>query len=103
MNNAVTKADLVQCLFDTLGINKREAKEVVDLFFDELAAALVRGESIKLPGLGVFTPKHKTPRIARNPKTGESVTIEKRRVVVFKPMESLKQKVQSHDRSASSI
>ena len=97
--SAVTKADLIQHLFAVLGINKREAKEVVDLFFDEIIAALVRGETVKLPGFGVFTPKSKTPREGRNPKTGKSVIIGKRRVVTFKPAEPLKIKIQAYGES----
>lgn len=91
---AVTKADLITHLFEVLGINKREAKEVVDLFFDELSAALVAGDVIKLPELGMFSTQTKAARQGRNPKTGEKVTINPRRVVVFKATDSLKQKIQ---------
>jgi integration host factor subunit alpha len=94
--SAVTKADLVEHLFSVLGINKREAKEVIDLFFAEIAEALVRGETVKLPGFGTFTTKHKTPREGRNPKTGKVYPIEERRVATFKPAEPLKIKIQAY-------
>lgn len=96
---AVTKANLVQHLFTVLGINKREAKEVVELFFDEIITALARGETVKLPGFGVFKPRSKTPREGRNPKTGKTVIIEKRRVVTFKAAESVKIKIQAYGES----
>lgn len=97
--SAVTKSDLVEHLFAVLGINKREAKEVVDLFFEEIIAALARGETVKLPGFGVFSPRSKTPREGRNPKTGKSVIIPQRRVATFKPAEPLKIKIQAHGES----
>ncbi len=94
--SAVTKSDLIQHLFSTLGINKREAKEVIDLFFAEIAAALVQGEAVKLPGFGTFMLKNKTPRVGRNPRTGKTVTIGQRRVATFRPAQSLKIKIQAH-------
>jgi len=98
--SAVTKADLIQHLFDVVGINKREAKEVIDLFFLEIANALARGETVKLPGFGTFTPKNKTPREGRNPKTGKSVIIGQRRVATFKSAEPLKIKIQAYGEPA---
>ena len=99
MSSTVTKIELVQHLFDTLGINKREAKEIVELFFEEIIQALVSGEAVKLPGFGVFMPKNKTSREGRNPKTGEIVIIEKRRVATFKAAGSLKASIQAHAQS----
>lgn len=98
---AVTKADLIQYLFEVLGINKREAKEVVELFFEEISAALINGEVVKLPGFGVFKTKTKAAREGRNPKTGVKVTIDPRRIVVFNAADSLKQKIQSYGQSTT--
>jgi integration host factor subunit alpha len=96
---AITKADLVQHLFDVIGINKREAKEIVELFFDEIVQALARGEPVKLSEFGVFRLKDKAARAGRNPKTGEPVTITARRVVLFKAHEALKTKIATYVKS----
>lgn len=93
--STVTKAHLIQHLYDTMGINKREAKEVVSLFFDTISASLIQRESVKLSGLGTFTSREKAPREARNPKTGQPVMIPQRRVATFKTAPSLKTKIQS--------
>ncbi len=93
---AVTKADLVERLFNVLGINKREAKEVVDILFEEITHALERGESVKLSGFGVFDWRDKKERPGRNPKTGEEVAISARRVVTFRAGEKLKIKVEAY-------
>jgi integration host factor subunit alpha len=90
MPSSVTKAVLIQHLSTVLGVNKREAQDVVNIFFHEITEALARHETIKLPGFGVFTPKHKTSREGRNPKTGEIVRIEERRVATFKAAPLLK-------------
>jgi integration host factor subunit alpha len=93
---ALTKADLVERLFNVLGINKREAKEVVDLLFDEIIQALERGENVKLSGFGVFDWRDKKERPGRNPKTGEPVAISARRVITFRVGENLKSKVETY-------
>jgi integration host factor subunit alpha len=93
--STVTKAHLIQHLYDVMGINKREAKEVVSLFFDTISASLIQQESVKLSGLGTFKSREKAPRATRNPKTGEPVMIPRRRVVTFKTALSLKMKIQS--------
>jgi integration host factor subunit alpha len=90
---AITKADLIQHLFNVIGLNKREAKEIVELFFDEIVQALTRGETVKLADFGVFKLKDKAPRVGRNPKTGETVTITARRVALFKAHDTLKNKI----------
>jgi len=79
----LTKAELAELLFEHVGLNKREAKDMVDAFFAEINDALVRGESVKLAGFGNFQLRDKTARPGRNPKTGEVVTIAPRRVVTF--------------------
>ena len=72
---SLTKAEMSEALFDELGLNKREAKELVDLFFEEIRSALARGEQVKLSGFGNFDLRDKNERPGRNPKTGEPVHI----------------------------
>ncbi len=91
----ITKSDLANLLHDNLGVNKREAAEIVMSFFDEICAALERGETIKLSGFGVFCLRNKNSRPGRNPKTGEMIPISARRVVMFHPSHILKDMV--HD------
>ncbi|MDQ4147917.1 MAG: integration host factor subunit alpha [Pseudomonadota bacterium] len=93
---ALTKADMAERLFEELGLNKREAKELVELFFEELRAALQRGETIKLSGFGNFILRDKNQRPGRNPKTGKEIPITARRVVTFRPGQKLKAKVEAY-------
>ncbi len=86
----LTKADMAESLFNELGLNKNEARELVELFFEELAAPLAVGEQVKLPGFGNFDLRDKKERPGRNPKTGEEIPISARRVVIFRPGEKLK-------------
>ena len=89
-SRTITKAELADALFAKLGLNKREAKDMVDAFFDEIRAALERGESVKLSGFGNFQLRDKPQRPGRNPKTGEEIAITARRVVTFHPSQKLK-------------
>ena len=93
---ALTKADLAEMLFDELGLNKREAKEVVEMFYAEIVNALENNDSVKLSGFGNFDLRDKKSRPGRNPKTGEDVAISARRVVNFKPGQKLKKRVEMH-------
>lgn len=93
---AVTKAELAMALHETLGLNKREAKELVDLFFEEIRQSLEAGENIKLSGFGNFVLREKRQRPGRNPKTGERIPVTARRVVTFRPGHKLREKVESH-------
>ncbi|RLA17754.1 MAG: integration host factor subunit alpha [Gammaproteobacteria bacterium] len=93
---AVTKADLAEKLFDELGLNKREAKEVVECFFEEIKSSLESGDQVKLSGFGNFDLRDKTPRPGRNPKTGEEIPITARRVVTFRPGQKLKSRVEAY-------
>ena len=88
--HTVTKSELADALFERLGLNKREAKEMVDAFFDEIRLALERGESVKLSGFGNFQLRDKPQRPGRNPKTGEEIAITARRVVTFHASQKLK-------------
>ena len=93
---ALTKADMVDRLFDELGLNKREAKELVEQFFEDVSQALVDGQFVKLSGFGNFELRDKRQRPGRNPKTGEEIPISARRVVTFRPGQKLKQRVDEH-------
>jgi integration host factor subunit alpha len=86
----LTKAELADALFERLGLNKREAKDMVDGFFDEISQALERGECVKLSGFGNFQLRNKPTRPGRNPKTGEEIAITARRVVTFHASQKLK-------------
>ena len=86
----LTKAELADALFEKLGLNKREAKDMVEGFFDEIRAALERGDSVKLSGFGNFQVRSKPQRPGRNPKTGEEIAITARRVVTFHASQKLK-------------
>jgi integration host factor subunit alpha len=83
-------------LFNELGLNKREALELVDCFFEDLRAALAVGEQVKLSGFGNFDLRDKNKRPGRNPKTGEEIPITARRVVTFRPGQKLKARVEAY-------
>ncbi|MCU4674464.1 integration host factor subunit alpha [Catenovulum sp. 2E275] len=91
---ALTKAEIAEHLFEKLGINKKDAKDLVELFFEEIRASLERGEQVKLSGFGNFDLRDKAERPGRNPKTGEDIPITARRVVTFKPGQKLKNRVE---------
>lgn len=86
----LTKAELVELLFEQVGLNKREAKEILEAFFGEISDALERGESFKLTGFGNFQLRDKVSRPGRNPRTGVEVDIPARRVVTFHASQKLK-------------
>ena len=90
----LTKADLSELLFDRLGLNKRESKDMVEAFFDIVHDTLVQGQDVKLSGFGNFTIRRKAPRPGRNPRTGELVPIDARQVVTFHASLKLKALVQ---------
>ena len=93
---ALTKADIAESLFETLGLNKREARDLVELFFEEIKSSLERGEFVKLSGFGNFALRDKKERPGRNPKTGEEIPIDARRVVTFRAGQKLKSKVEKY-------
>ena len=90
----LTKADLADMLFEQVGLNKREAKDMVEAFFEEIREALEKGESVKLSGFGNFELRKKSERPGRNPKTGEEIPITARRVVTFHASQKLKTRVE---------
>ena len=89
----VTKMELANLLFDELGLNKREAKEFVELFFEEIRAALEHGDNVKFSGFGSFSVRDKPQRPGRNPKTGEEIPVSARRVVTYKASQKIKDRV----------
>ncbi len=91
---ALTKADMAESLFNKLGLNKQEARELVDLCFEELVASLAVGEQVRLSGFGNFELRDKKERPGRNPRTAEKVLITARRVVTFSPGNKLKARVE---------
>jgi integration host factor subunit alpha len=93
---ALTKADMAERLFEELGLNKREAKELVEMFFEEVRGALENGRQVKLSGFGNFNLRDKKERPGRNPKTGEEIPITARRVVTFHPGQKLKARVEAY-------
>ena len=95
----ITKDSLVEMVHNEVGLNKREAKELIECFFEEIKISLENGNDIKLSGFGNFMLRNKSPRPGRNPKTGEEVTISERRVVTFKSGLKLKSKLEAYDGS----
>ena len=96
----ITKADLATLLHENLGVNKREAAEIVMAFFEEISAELEKGDTVKLSGFGVFCLRNKNSRPGRNPKTGEMIPVSARRVVMFHPSHILKALVQQEHPAA---
>jgi integration host factor subunit alpha len=90
----LTKAELAELLFERLGLNKRESKDMVEAFFELVHATLVEGRDVKLSGFGNFNIRRKAPRPGRNPRTGEAIPIKARHVVTFHASHKLKSIVQ---------
>jgi integration host factor subunit alpha len=93
---ALTKADMAERLFEDLGLNKREAKEMVEGFYEEIRNSLASNKQVKLSGFGNFDLRDKNQRPGRNPKTGEEIPISARRVVTFRPGQKLKARVEAY-------
>ena len=93
---ALTKADIADRLFEEVGLNKREAKEFVDAYFETIRSALEKGDNVKLSGFGNFQLREKKQRPGRNPKTGEEIPISARRVVTFRPGQKLRSRVEAY-------
>lgn len=93
---SLTKADIADRLFEEVGLNKREAKEFVDAYFETIRGALEEGDNVKLSGFGNFQLRDKKQRPGRNPKTGEEIPISARRVVTFRPGQKLRSRVEAY-------
>jgi integration host factor subunit alpha len=91
---ALTKAQLAELLFEQIGLNKRESKDMIDAFFDLISTSLVDGTDVKISGFGNFQIRTKAPRPGRNPRTGEAIPIRARRVVTFHASHKLKEQIQ---------
>lgn len=100
---ALTKAELAENLFKVLGINKREAKDLVEIFFEEIRSLLEQGHQIRLSGFGNFNLRDKRERPGRNPKTGKDVPITARRVVTFRAGQKLKARVERYAEATTNI
>jgi integration host factor subunit alpha len=90
----LTKAELAELLFERIGLNKRESKDMVEAFFDLIHSALITGDDVKLSGFGNYNIRGKAPRPGRNPRTGEAIPIKARNVVTFHASHKLKAIVQ---------
>ena len=93
---ALTRADMAESLFNEMGLNKKEARDLVHLYFQELAASLAVGQPVKLSGFGNFDLRDKKERPGRNPRTGEKIPVAARRVVIFRPGQKLKARVEAY-------
>ena len=98
---ALTKAQLAEMLYEQIGLNKRESKDMIDAFYDLIGARLVAGDDVKLSGFGNFQMRIKAPRPGRNPRTGELIPIAARRVVTFHASKKLKEMLQTEQLSTS--
>ncbi len=90
---AMTKADIVEALYEKIGFSKKEAADLVELVFDTLKTTLANGQKIKISGFGNFVVREKRSRVGRNPQTGESIEISARRVLTFRPSQVLRAEV----------
>ncbi|NWG46323.1 MAG: integration host factor subunit alpha [Alphaproteobacteria bacterium] len=95
MSKTVTRAQLCEAIFQEIGLSRTESAQLVELVLEEIAEALTRGETVKLSSFGSFLVREKGRRIGRNPKTGEEVPIEPRRVLVFRPSHVLREQINS--------
>ncbi|MGJ7579927.1 integration host factor subunit alpha [Variovorax sp. RHLX14] len=92
---ALTKAHLAELLFEQIGLNKRESKDMVEAFFDLVGNSLIEGTDVKISGFGNFQIRVKAPRPGRNPRTGEAIPIGERRVATFHASAKLKEQIQN--------
>jgi integration host factor subunit alpha len=90
---AMTKADIVEALYEKVGFSKKEAADLVELVFDTIKGTLSQGQKIKISGFGNFVVREKRSRVGRNPQTGESIEISARRVLTFRPSQVLRAEV----------
>lgn len=96
-NSTVTKADLVEKVYEKIGFSKKEASELVDLVFSSLKTVMKQGDNVKISGFGNFVVREKKERIGRNPQTGEQIKISARRVLTFRPSQVLKAVLNGED------
>lgn len=94
-SQTVTRADLAEAVYREIGLSRVESSDLVESVINHISDALLRGESVKLAGFGTFSLRDKKERMGRNPKTGEAVPITPRRVLVFKPSQVMRERVDS--------
>jgi integration host factor subunit alpha len=90
LGETMTKADLVEIIFEKVGLSKKEAQDIIEIIFDTIKQSFVEGESVKIPSFGTFNVRKKAARRGRNPQTGEELEISPRRVLTFKASNQLK-------------
>jgi integration host factor subunit alpha len=90
----MTKADLVDSIFEKVGLSKKEAQEIVEILFDTMKQTFIEGESVKISGFGTFNVRKKTARRGRNPKTGDDIEITPRKVITFRVSNQLKSSIE---------
>jgi integration host factor subunit alpha len=93
----MTKADVVEKIFEKIGLSKKEAQEIIEILFDTMKQTFVEGESVKISGFGTFNVRKKMARRGRNPKTGDDLEITPRRVITFKASNQLKAELEKTD------
>lgn len=98
----MTKADIIEAIYEKVGFSKKEAADLVELVFDTIKETLARGEKIKISGFGNFVVRDKKPRTGRNPQTGEAIKITQRRVLTFKPSQVLRTEVNTQKKGEGS-
>lgn len=96
-HNTVTKADLVERVYERLGFSKKEAADLVELVFNTLKESITSGEKVKVSGFGNFVVRSKRSRVGRNPQTGDQITISARHVLTFRPSQVLKAMLNGED------
>ena len=95
VEKTLTRMDLSEAVFNAVGLSKNESADLVENVLKHMAGALVDGEQVKISSFGTFSVRNKTERVGRNPKTGEEVTIEPRRVLTFRPSHLMKERVET--------
>ncbi|WP_417317658.1 integration host factor subunit alpha [Emcibacter sp.] len=98
-SKTITRADLSEAVYQEVGLSRNESAELVETVLDEIAENLITGDNVKISSFGSFVVRDKGGRIGRNPKTGEEVPIEPRRVLVFRPSQVLKDRVSGLNKS----
>jgi integration host factor subunit alpha len=94
----MTKADLVEIVFEKVGLSKKEAQDIIEIIFDTVKNSFVEGESVKIPGFGTFNVRKKAARRGRNPQTGEELIISPRRVLTFKASNQFKASIETNSK-----
>lgn len=97
--NTVTRSDLSEAVYREIGLSRNESSEMVESILERIAAALVEGETVKISSFGTFAVREKGARMGRNPKTGDEVPIDPRRVLVFRPSHILKDRIDTGNQS----